>query len=381
MRRWIVITAKTILFLFLAVLILYLFLALAALVSGFLQYRRNAQEQDKRMTWLRNEYYPSYQPSDEQRIASFDLSGADRIRLNELSFLATHNSYQPRAGWAYRLLLQSVSPLPGVSVDGRLAGFEMDGLTEQLEHGIRSLELDVEAIEEDGAFSFLVTHFLLDNRSSCQDFEKALEELTMWSDHNPDHLPLIILIEPKSVTLPLGKMKAFDVSCAAALDDVIRKTAGERLLSPGEMMGSYDSFASMRADDGWPFLEDCLGRMVFLLHPCDVTDDYIERDRSIRTQAMFPCLRYDGIREDYASFILDNNPSGAAGHRAEAYDDLRLMVRTRADDYPDFDEARYAAADRCGAQIITTDFPPRDVRPNEHVYSFDGFTVRLRKPR
>ena len=55
------------------------------------------------------------------------------------------------------------------------------------------------------------------------------------------------------------------------------------------------------------------------------------------------------------------------------------MVRTRADDYPDFNDGRYADADRCGAQIVTTDYPPRDVRPDEHTYSFGGYTVRLRK--
>ena len=333
------------------------------------------------MTWLREEFYPGYEARDEGRFASFDLAAAeaDGIRLNEVSFLATHNSYQPRASLPYRMLLRALSLIPGVPVDGRLAGFEMEGLTEQLERGIRSLELDVNAEGRGEEISFTVTHFLPDNRSHCQDFKTALEELRLWSEHNPRHLPLILLIEPKDVKVPFTRTRDFDAECAAALDGAIREVMGERLLTPGEMLGAYDSFAAMRADDGWPLLGDCRGRVLFLLHPCRATEDYIERDRGIRTQAMFPCLRRDGIHEAYASFILDNNPASAAKHEAEAYEELRLMVRIRADDYPDFSDGRYADADRGGAQIVTTDYPPRDVRPDEHTYSFGGYTVRLRK--
>ena len=380
MRRALIFALKLVLSLAAAVAAVYLLLALAALTAGLTQYRRNEALQKERMTRLREEFYPGYVSGGEQRFASFDLSAslAEGIRLNEVSFLATHNSYQPRASWPYRLLLRAVSVIPGVPVDGRLSGFEMDGLTEQLEHGIRSLELDVEAVETDGSLSFLITHYLLDNRSSCQDFETALEELTLWSDHNPGHLPLIILIEPKEVKRPLGRMRDFDAECARALDEVIRRAVGERLLTPDEVLGTYASPAAMRTDDGWPLLADMFGRILFILHPCSVTDAYIEEDRSLRTRAMFPCLRPDRMGEEYATFILDNNPASAAKRYEGGARELNLMVRTRADDYPDFSDDRYTAADRSGAQIVTTDFPPRDVRQNEHIWDFGGFTVRLR---
>ena len=379
MRRFVRFAARVILSLILALIAILVLLALAVCLSGFLNIRRNESLQNERMERLREESGRPGVSEGEERFAAFDLSAAleNGIRLNEVSFLATHNSYQPRASLPYRLLLGALSLIPGVSVDGGLAGFEMDGLTEQLEHGIRSLELDVEAVEKDGALSFTVTHFFPDNRSSCQDFDTALEELVLWSDRNPRHLPLIILIEPKTDGIPLPNTRTFDTACALALDEAIRRVMGNRLLTPGDAMGSCESLAAMRAGDGWPLLEDCLGRILFVLHPCPVTDGYIGTDRSIRTQAMFPCLRYDRIREDCASFLLDNNPASAAEHSAETVKELRLMVRTRADDYPEFSESRYEAADRCGAQIVTTDYPPRSVRNNEHTYCFDGFTVRL----
>lgn len=53
------------------------------------------------------------------------------------------------------------------------------------------------------------------------------------------------------------------------------------------------------------------------------------------------------------------------------------MVRTRADNYPDFSDEQYAYTDACGSHIITTDYPPRSVRAQEHTYDFDGYTVKL----
>ena len=60
-------------------------------------------------------------------------------------------------------------------------------------------------------------------------------------------------------------------------------------------------------------------------------------------------------------------------------DMCKLVVRTRADSHPKFSDMRYAYADVCGSQIITTDYPPRDVRTDEHTYTFDGYTVKLLK--
>lgn len=56
-----------------------------------------------------------------------------------------------------------------------------------------------------------------------------------------------------------------------------------------------------------------------------------------------------------------------------------LMVRTRADSYPKFSDERYAFTDNCGSHIITTDYPPHSVRPEDHTYDFDGYMIKLLK--
>ena len=134
----------------------------------------------------------------------------------------------------------------------------------------------------------------------------------------------------------------------------------------------------MRSADNWPTLKDCAGKIIVLLHPGNVTDAYIETDTTIKTQAMFPMLRMGDIDKTYASFIVDNDPYVAANNK-ETAQDKKLIVRTRADSYTNFDDERYAATDSCGAQIVTTDYPPRTVREKQHTYTFNGYMFKLIK--
>ena len=60
-------------------------------------------------------------------------------------------------------------------------------------------------------------------------------------------------------------------------------------------------------------------------------------------------------------------------------DENNFIVRTRADDYPIFSDERYAATDSCGAQIVTTDYPPRTVREEQHTFTFNGYMFKLLK--
>ena len=142
----------------------------------------------------------NYTPCDEQEFADFDLQEAyaDGVKLNEVAFLGTHNSYQLLATFPRRAYDKLCQIIP-TGKKGDKLDFEMDTLTVQLENGVRSLEIDIETVDDGKSVSFIVTHDpILDNVSSCYDFAKALEEIKLWSDNNPNHLPITILIEPKA---------------------------------------------------------------------------------------------------------------------------------------------------------------------------------------
>ncbi len=342
----------------------------------------NIEYQNKRMEYLRSEYYTSYTPCDESRFTAFDIEEAFRkgVKFNEVQFLSTHNSYQITSTEEYRNFFEAISDLTFGLVKSETAEFNMDSLTEQLEVGIRGLEIDIETVDEEGNVSFIVTHnSVMDNTSSCYDFEKALEEIKMWSDNNPGHLPVTVIIEPKKGVVPVNNMKNYSLKYAVTTDELIRKVMGETLLTPEEMMGDYESFKQMRENDGWLPLEKTMGKVLFLLHDTTVTSDYINQDKTIKSQAMFPMMRYADRKKDYASFIIDNNPKDALSHEGESIDKYNLIVRIRPDSFPDFSDEKYEKANLCKAQIVSTDFPPTMGESKYHAYSFDGYTVKLQQ--
>lgn len=367
---------------FSALAVVMLTLLISAVIAGINYTDKNIEYQNNRLEYLKNEYYTEgYVPCDEEALAAFDLEKAyeDGVKYNEVAFLGTHNSYQLLATKQKRTLMKAVEIVTFGLVDYTKAVFEMDTLTTQLEKGVRNLEIDIETQLDGSEVGFIVTHdHILDNVSSCYNFEKALEEIALWSENNPGHLPVSLLIEPKNVKNSSDNIKSFSLEYADEFDAIVRNTLGDKLLTPADMLGNYESFEQMRVADGWATLEEMRGKIILLLHPCNATEDYINIDTSIKTQAMFPMLRPEEADKSYASFILDNEPEQASENNKETVDKYNLIVRTRADSYPRFSDERYAAADKCGSHIITTDYPPRTVRLDEHTYTFGGYTVKMR---
>ncbi len=335
----------------------------------------NYVRQNEHMDQLVNEYYTDYTPCDESIIAGYDIEQAiaDGVKYNEVAFIGTHNSYQLESTDEYKAFYTALSDLTFGIVDGSLTSFNMESLTSQLQLGIRSLELDIETVVADGETSFVVSHSpLLDTTSNCYDFETALTEIKMWSDANPNHLPVTIIIEPKQGVLPVNGMKNFSLKYANEFDVLIRDVLGETLLTPADMMGDYENFKAMREADGWLPLGETMGKVIVLLHDTAVTDSYINQDKTIRSQAMFPMLRYADRNASYASFIIDNSPSDALKHKEESIDRCNLIVRVRADSYPTYSESKYEKALDCGAQIISTDYPVKSQETEQHEFTFDG---------
>ena len=373
---------KILLIVILSLVLIILSLFSSMCIAGFVQVGKNIEFQENHLEYLKNEYYTdSYVPCDEQKLADFDIEEAfeQNVRINEIAVIGTHNSYQMTETGANRMVMKLLSFITFGAVQDKTA-FEMDTFTQQLEHGVRNLELDVETADDKGDISFVVSHHpLLENVSSAYDFEKALEEIALWSDNNPKHLPVYLLIEPKGHVPPVNNLKSYTVEYALELDNVIRQTLGDRLLTPKDAMGDYATLEEMRMNDSWPTLESAAGKIIVLMHTCDVTPEYIAVDETISTQAMFPMLSFEDIDKPYASFILANRPQIAAKNSSKTIGEKNLMVRTRADSYPTFSEERYSYTEECGSHIITTDYPPRTVRENEHTYTLGGYMMKLLK--
>lgn len=374
-----------------AVALIVFFLALAIVVTGYMVAARrvyyinktdNECFQKSNLEYLRNTFYNDYTPKDEQSICAFDLQKAldDGIRYNQVAFLATHNSCQrlnrpESVEYLGALDYVSFGLASGNFFDKK--NFECDTLTQQLEHGIRSIEFDIEAKVSGKNVSFTVMHDLVvDSATTCLDLEGALEEVVMWSNHNPNHLPITILMESKAYVLPVDGFQIFGSRHVKDFDNILRKCLGDKLFTPADMLGDYATFKDMREANDWKPLKEMLGKVVVILHEAGFVKKYIKQDPTMRTQAMIPSVLYKDRDTPQAGVIIENKPQRAVD-RINFYKTANFVVRTRADKYPHFSEERYALANQCISQIITTDYAPRDLRPDQHTYSFDGFTVKL----
>ncbi len=353
----------------------------SAISAGYETIDDNIAYQSEHMSFLKEEYYAdSYVPCDESKIAAFDIEKAvsSGVKYNEVAFLGTHNSYKIGSTEQYKKLYDALDVATFSIIGSETADFTADTLTQQLELGIRNLEIDIETVVSDGSVSFAVSHIpYLDNVSSCYDLALALEEVKLWSENNPGHLPVSVIIEPKRAVVPIDGMRGFNIEYANILDNLVSEILGDTLLTPKDMMGDYASFKDMRENDGWLPLGDTMGKVLVLLHDCSATTRFIKQDETIKSRAMFPVLRYNDRNKSYTSFILDNEPDAALRHEEENLDKCNLIVRTRADSFPDFSEERYELINQCSSQIISSDYVARHGETPYHTFSFDGYTVKL----
>ena len=367
-------------------LLMMVFTAIPNIITENMEARtENIQQQLDRIAEL-TELYASddFVAVDESSLAGFDVEKAyeDGVKFNEVAYIATHNSYQLPSVPTIQKFFDNLEALTFGGVSGEKPEFCSDTLTEQLNLGIRSVELDIQTVVDGDEVSFVCSHSpLLDMTSTCYNFELALEEIRMWSDANPRHLPITIIIEPKEFFLLEYGMRFFNLEYANVLDNLVSEVFGDKLITPSEMMGEYDSFREMREADDWMTLEECAGRVAVFFHDTDfVTEKYIAQDETIKTRSMFPMLRYDDRDKSYASVLIVNKPDEIEKYSQELVYDKNLIVRTMVDSYGSYNEDDRRKTLESGAQILSTDYPKKaDMTGVEYYVDFGNGTARIIK--
>ena len=157
-------------------------------------------------------------------------AGDDTVRLNQLQFIGSHNSYHvaPEAPILNLLTILSnaVPDIASALGDPALLNYTHAPLPTQLQRGVRSFELDIAADPEGGKFAdplhpqpvpprrrradrvdqpgMKVVHIQdIDFRSTCPTLVGLpRRRLKTWSDAHPDHLPITINLELKEDQLP-----------------------------------------------------------------------------------------------------------------------------------------------------------------------------------
>ena len=289
----------------------------------------------------------------------------DDLRLNQIQVIGTHNSYHQRP--EPKALELAIAMNDGA----RSWDYSHCPLNEQLDHGVRSFELDVYWRDQ----QYKVFHLpVIDFHSSCDALEDCLKGVRDWSDAHPRHVPISFLLELKDQSRPGGdKGQVLDGALLRRLDDVVLSVfPPSRLLRPDDVRSDLSTLEEAVTTVGWPALADCRGKAMVVLHVKDrIRDLYTELYPGLREAACF--VRSVPGRPE-AAWVVHDHPS------VEPIQDLvraGYMVRTRADANLNLKTSgrdpleRRDNALRSGAHIVSTDFPPGEAHPET------GYVCRL----
>lgn len=267
------------------------------------------------------------------------------LRLNQIQVVATHNSYHLRP--PANVLKMAIS----VRKDAKEWDYSRQPLDQQLDHGVRSFELDLH-LAADG---WQVMHVpMLDAGTTAKTFADALRVVGDWSQAHPRHVPISLLLELKEEGFALSrkyrKPAAADV---ASLDNTIRETLpAEQLLTPNDVRGKHATLPEAIAADGWPSLADAAGKVFVILHERgDHRAAYLDGHPALEGRAMF--VESD-IDQPHAAVFIRNDPSDPQiGVLARG----GYLVRTRVDSQGRLEPAQRERALASGAHLLTTDYP------------------------
>lgn len=266
-------------------------------------------------------------------------SSVEGLRINQLQFIGTHNSYHVRARPSRNFPSLNYNHAP---------------LDVQLDRGVRSLELDLH--DRDGVFEvFHIVKF--DEGTTCRRLRDALETIRKWSDAHPGHLPISFLFELKKDGVGVENIRAFDLAALERLDELLRSVFPKsRSISPDDVRGTAATLREAVQKNGWPTLAASRGKVFFILHDAGkLRDLYVQGHPSLRGRVMF--VRSDETR-DYAATLVMDDPRDADIPRLV---NSGYFIRTRADSNLQTAHAgkpsRRKTAMESGAQIVSTDFP------------------------
>lgn len=313
------------------------------------------------------------QSVEEQSFSEFSLS--QNPKINQMQFLSTHNSYKKPMPSFFYSIGRAYADANKQSMHYRYAH---NTLTEQLNSGIRGLELDLRYQFNE----FYVYHNpIFDARSHNPKWKNTLEELLLWSNRNPNHVMINIIIEIKNDNVFLNpSYKKITKELLQDLDKTISYTMGTRkLITPAFLMNGYDSLEEMVTNNSWPSLHRTKGKFMFLLHHHnEYTDKYISLDTSLSSQIMVPLIDSQYIEQykQHSAVLLHNEPEVEV---IKGFVQNNYMVRARMDINAVYDEQRALSAINSGAQIVTTDLESGRLLPKGNYSAFlkNNYTIRL----
>lgn len=306
----------------------------------------------------------------------------DDVHLNQIQVVGSHNSYHrvPSApevalrrsviGDGEDLMEYEHAPLPDQFGGQKVRQIELDAFVDHagglyadpLLRSAAGVGAWDPAMQAPGIKVFHIQD--VDYVSTCLTLIACLTQVKSWSDANPTHVPIAILMELKDSPLSVGSFTFTTPEpwTAAAMDELdaeIRSVfdPGD-LITPDDVRGSHATLEEAVLTDGWPTLAESRGKVMFLMDNGGTKRaDYRSGGHSsLEGRVLFT---NSSPGQPDAAFVEHNDATDEA--EIQSLVQAGYVVRTRAD--ADTLEARANdtslrdAALRSGAQWVSTDYP------------------------
>ena len=260
------------------------------------------------------------------------------ININHLQFVGSHNSYKKAMPDGFVKQLMRVNPEVMESLE-----YEHIPLAEQLDLGIRKLELDVFYVAD--AASFQVGHVQqIDMNSNCATLRICLNQIIAWSKKNTTHAPIWISFNTKDdYIFGLPSPENFTPEAFNLMDSIIEEILGENLIRPRDIV-----------DLQWPLLDEARGKFILILD-----EGGSKRDMYYEGWQQRPMFTNAPEGHPAAAIMIINDPVDQI-EEIQRLVKAGYMIRTRADadtrEARDNDTRRKVAAFESGAQAVSTDY-------------------------
>lgn len=313
-------------------------------------------------------------------------NAAQPLRLNDVQVIGSHNSYRPVP------TREMLNYFDRIKKDaGRTLNYGNLPLDQQLDAGVRQIELDIFADPIGGRFlnavdqrlaprpkdkdmerpGFKVMHVPgIDTQATCSTFKRCLSEIRNWSAAHPHHLPIYITVDAKdepfkfSGALPPLKLAS---PLLSALDAEIRSVFSPgTIITPDNVRADFPTLRDAVLANAWPLLEESRGKVVFIFDVrSETADRYREGHPSLAGRAMFSL--YDPAEPEAATVIFQDprkKEAEIAGLVRQGF-----IIRTRSDastlEARKSDYRMLHSATVSGAQLISTDYYPGAPNPQK----------------
>ena len=338
------------------------------------------------------------QCSDSKELEGPCSNRSSSLSMNDLQAVGSHNSYKLAIPALELDLIRAYREQSAISLD-----YTHLPLKDQLNKGLRQIELDILFDPEGGRYAdpllprqtaslpkalsydpsdmyapgFKVLHAQdIDVRSTCPTWIKCLIEIRDWSDNNPEHVPILIMLNAKTGQSAYpDSIAALDFTEAAfdALDaETLSVFSRNKIITPDDVRGDANTLREAVISDGWPLLEEARGKVFFALDEGqEKVERYLRGKPSLEGLPMF--VNSTSTEADHAAYFTINNPVRDQQRIQDAVK-TGFIVRTRADantiEARENSTVRRDAAFSSGAHYVSTDYyVPR--------LEFSEYTVKL----